>query len=188
MLFKTRNKFFLGVGHFPLICPPDWCSSRGEIADFRLHCVSWSFHERNKSTSPPAHFMTGPLFGQFCFTPKKVLRWVPLTLSCFVRIRAVGIPPTFYPFPCSPPVLNSASECERISPLVIYTITERVHNFVHLWSSNDAASVHSIVHAHVPRGLLGSLKVWALDACGRRSSEQFSDFLVFFYGITVIKS
>ena len=66
----------------------------------------------------------------------------------------------------------------RTLQLVIYTITERVRNFQHLQSSNDAASVHSIVHAHVPRGLLGSLRVWASDACGRRSCEQFSDFSI----------
>ena len=62
---------FCGGGHFALICPPDWCSRRGEIPHFRLHCVSWIFHDRNKSTSPPPHVMTGPLFGQFCINPKK---------------------------------------------------------------------------------------------------------------------
>ena len=51
-----------------------------------------------------------------------------------------------------------------------------VHNFQRIQSSNDTASVHYIVHAHVPRGLRGSLKVWGLDANGRRSYVRFFDF------------
>ena len=52
---------------------------------------------------------------------------------------------------------------------------------MHPQSSNDTAAVHYIVHAHVPRGVLGSLKVWALDAYGRRSNETFFDFSVWWH-------
>ena len=52
-----------------------------------------------------------------------------------------------------------------------------------LQSSNDTASVHYIVYVHVPQGLRENLKVWALDAYGRRSYVSFLyvfvvDFLV----------
>ena len=52
---------------------------------------------------------------------------------------------------------------------------------MHPQSSNDRAPVHYSVHAHVPRGVLGCLKVWALDAYGRRSYETFFDFSVWYH-------
>ena len=72
MLFKTRNKFFFwGGGHFPVICPLDWWNSHRQIPHFRIHWVSWIFHDRDKSTCSARFGMIGPLFGQFCINRKK---------------------------------------------------------------------------------------------------------------------
>ena len=67
----------------------------------------------------------------------------------------------------------------------LYTITERVHNLYHLQSSNDAASVHSIVHVLYmsPVDYLGprGFGLWTragVEVVNTFLIFSFSDFLI----------
>ena len=93
------------------------------------------------------------------------------------RARLLGLPPAWAWGPHGPPWaslrpnLSPRAQASGLSACLLYTITKRVYNFVHLWSSTGTASVHYIVYVHVPQGLRDNLRVWALDAYGPRSYE-----------------
>ena len=69
----------------------------------------------------------------------------------------------------------------------LYTITTWGHNFVQLQSSNERANLIYFLYIPIPPGVLGSPRVWALDASLRGSYTRFIDFLTPFLLILVME-
>ena len=143
----------------------------------------WSFCENFAMVSPNGNHARKLNFRKFCDSFASKLEsslfqnWNRLCLR--TTIISASVPATVKLRALKTKTMRRGFQPRRgLYSLYSNTITWRVYNLRHLWRSTGTAPVHYIVYVHVPRGLHESLRVWALDACGPRSYERFSDFLV----------